>query len=763
MASVKWVRRAFVTLMALILCGCMGKGSGEDGGGLGGENAALNASAGLPTYARETTQIQLTDGYNQFNMDYSEHGILYYKPTGDSYQDYEFHFWPFAEKENSDCIFRKKGGYLRDFSTVKRADGLHYCVLWVDESAAYISDYDAQGNLFAELTLADSGFEKPGKFPILQALRKGGFLIGLENKVYAVTEDGRMEHTIAIEEGYVRKLLELEDGKCFVVYQGTVKNGSTMGIAELAAGKDALGEKRSLPVSDERVFVFDGNGLVYCDGDYAYLFGMDEEKDEKLVNLKKKSIISSQIQGIYGNREELLLLSVDQAEGEDGILLIRLTKKEGYESDETVEESAGSILKNSEKKKQKYAADGRRIIHVAVPKEAGNAWILDFRGQKYSQKKDQAVVEVEEFEGSVEDYLGRGERPDIIVLPDQTAIAPLVELGTFADFNPLFENQEKYSLDDILPKAREALSVGDGLYAMGKQFQLLVCSYNGTIADGQGKCTTSEYLKWYDDYLSQNDMQGMPDLNELFFALLPAFYDEGESRADFESAEFKELMRKYKDIRKKHGGEWVGLDARTSLDNNIVNRLSIGPHWVYEMLSEFQLIDPDIKLSGIPTPEGTPAVYMKIDRPMAILNTSECKEEAFDFILYVCRSKMREYRDDGVTVYELAPSEGQTHGNFWLSRQYLTEDIWETEKHCWYQHLVWPTPGSQFEGIVQDITEEHKEMLRGLMDSAVGVTKAQNDIYGMFLEEMDGYLNGNKDLDSCCDILQNRVRLYLME
>ena len=53
-------------------------------------------------------------------------------------------------------------------------------------------------------------------------------------------------------------------------------------------------------------------------------------------------------------------------------------------------------------------------------------------------------------------------------------------------------------------------------------------------------------------------------------------------------------------------------------------------------------MDPDIKLSGIPTPEGNPAVYMKIDRPMAILNTSECKEEAFDFILYVCRSKMRE-------------------------------------------------------------------------------------------------------------------------
>ena len=106
-----------------------------------------------------------------------------------------------------------------------------------------------------------------------------------------------------------------------------------------------------------------------------------------------------------------------------------------------------------------------------------------------------------------------------------------------------------------------------------------------------------------------------------------------------------------------------------------------------------------------------------------------------------------------MTVYESAPSEGQTHGNFWLSQQYLTEDIWKTKKPCWYQFLEWPGPDCpQPECIVQEITEEHKEMLRGLMDNAVGVTKAQNDIYGMFLEEMDGYLNGNKDLDSCCDI-----------
>lgn len=766
MSREKWMAGLWLIIVLLLPGGCMGKGNGSEGDGMGADNTASNMPTGLPAYERETTQIQLTEGFNQFIMDYSEYGILYYKPTGDSYQNYDFYFYSFADKANSDCIFQKEGGYLRDLSAVKRADGMHYCVLWVDDSAAYISDYDSQGKLFSELMLADSGFEKPGKFPIIQALAQGGFLIGLEDKVYLVSEDGRMEHTIVVEDENVRKLVELEDGRCFVVYQGAWKNGSAMGIAELTARKDALGEKRSLPVSDERVFAFEGNGLVYCDGDYAYLFDMDEEKDEKLVNLKKKSIISSQIQCLSGNSEEMFLVLVDQSEGPDGILGIHLTRKEGYESEDGVEEGTGSILKNSEKKRQKYAADGRRIIHVAVSKEEGLAKILEFRGQKYSQKKDQAVVEVEEFEGSVEDYLGRGERPDVIVLPDQTVISSLVELGALADMTPLFEKQDQYPIDNILPKAREALSVGDGLYAMARQFELLFRITDGSEEDARGNCTVLDYLRWYDAYLDQNGLQGMTDQDLLFFALMPRFYNEEEGRADFESEQFKELMEEYKRIRKKYAGEWVPLAGMYNLENTITNRYVNGPRWDYSFRMETSMLNPDIKLAGIPTPEGDSITYMKIDRPMAILNASECKEEALDFILYYCQLKVREIVERDGSIYEAkVTNELYTSASFWVREDYLREDIWETDVMCWDMWLVEPAVGMQFygNGISANLSDDRKEMLRGLMDSAVGITKAQKDVYGMYLEEMDGYLNGNKDLDACCDILQNRVRLYLME
>lgn len=60
-------------------------------------------------------------------------------------------------------------------------------------------------------------------------------------------------------------------------------------------------------------------------------------------------------------------------------------------------------------------------------------------------------------------------------------------------------------------------------------------------------------------------------------------------------------------------------------------------------------------------------------------------------------------------------------------------------------------------------TEEQINQLKSLIDCAVPDTKVRRDIYSMLMEEMDAYVQGGKDLDSACEILQNRASLYLME
>ena len=60
-------------------------------------------------------------------------------------------------------------------------------------------------------------------------------------------------------------------------------------------------------------------------------------------------------------------------------------------------------------------------------------------------------------------------------------------------------------------------------------------------------------------------------------------------------------------------------------------------------------------------------------------------------------------------------------------------------------------------------TPEQKEHLWELIHNSVPDTKTQRDIYAMCLEEMSAYWNGDKDFESACKILENRVILYLEE
>ena len=165
-------------------------------------------------------------------------------------------------------------------------------------------------------------------------------------------------------------------------------------------------------------------------------------------------------------------------------------------------------------------------------------------------------------------------------------------------------------------------------------------------------------------------------------------------------------------------------------------------------------------LTGIPSFDAEPVVCMRLQQPLAIMDTSDCKEEAFDFIMYACKNITNVQREGGKTGEQNMSAMIQTYARFFVFEDFLKEEIWETEK----PYLILSEDYTKLNSLVPVyITEERKEMLRDLMDRAVGVTKAQNDIYGMFMEEMGGYINGNKDLESCCDILQNRVSLYLAE
>lgn len=692
-------------ILFVMLAGCSPSGE-EKPGDRQPETSAQN-------YQRDTASFQLSEDANTYLADYTENGFFYFTMSEDGYHFYEQTYdgkaaVPFCVVED---------GIVRDFTSVTMDGKCRLAVLCTGEEARVL-EYDEEGKLVRE-NVIDESFNDLEKIVRLYAWRDEGFVIAMAGDVFILGADGQLTETLQLD-GTVRDFCGAREDALFVTVENEETGSNELCLMKLDMRKRRADVVRKLQSGLVKVFAFE-DGFLSIFEDRAVFFCEGEDAEEVLIDMDQQGILASQIQAVFGSREEIKLVLTDQ-EREAYFMTLRPSTEQ-----------------------QLYASDSRKIVRVAIPQEY--VYQMEFHVKKYNQANDKSFVEVERFEGSLEDYLGKGNRPDVIMFHDQTEIAAYVQKDAFVDFCPLFQKQEQYSLDGIIPKARELLGIenGDKMYAMAGRFRLLLRTSNGTEFDSDGKCDCVTYLKWYDDFLTGNEIGGLGEIEKVLYANVDVFYDEDRAEASFTSEEFAELMQTYKEVYTRHGGD-SGQKIVTA--DKIHGEIARGPRWLASF-SRPELTDPDIKIEGIPGVDGVSRIYMRLDYPMSILSTSDCMEEAFDFVMYYNSQDELLVKGDTEAAYGKS---GTTTAFFSVYEEALKENIYESER-----------PYITLDGIEYFYTDEQNARLKAQIDSAVPNTKAQSDIYGMLMEEMEPYLKGGKELQAACEILQNRVELYLAE
>ena len=691
------------------------------------------ASTEAPVYGRSTLQFQLSEDANPYMMECTKEGFYYFamkvseaEESADGEEEpqieYQFFYQTYDGKDAIPfCVV--ENGIVRDFSGVTK-DEENQLVILLNGDEACILEFDQSGDNCRKVVI-DERFNNIEDFSKFLACPDGGFVIAMKNQVFFLDADGQITETLKIE-GEVRKFFVVGENELFAVIEKNEAGSNGLCLTKLNIQKQRVEVIWDLQSDLMGLYAFE-DGVVSVYGDRVVFFHVDREDEEVLIDLNKQSLLASEIQFIFGNRDEIKIVSMN--EGHEGYL---------FALKESIALEGGDNSKEPEE--QLYATDGRRILRVAVPQ--GYPFQIEFHVKKYNQTSDKVLVKVERFEGSLEDFLGKGNRPDIIMFNDHTEIPAYVEKNALVDLIPLFSEQEKYSLDGIVLKARELLGIEntDEMYGMAGKFWLLLRTSDGTEYDSNGKCDAISYLKWYDKYMTENEFGGVGRLENLLYANVGTFYDENVAEAFFTSGEFKELMQTYKYVYDRHKGDidqWIVTSEKDFWTAR-------GPWW-YLRYGYYQLAHPDVKMDGIPGTDGENHVYIKLDHPMSIMSTSECKEEAFDFIMYYSSHAELLIVGYPENFYGETTS---TSGYFSVYEEIMDEQIYETEK---------PYIDDYF------FTDEQKTHLKDMINSAVSNSKTQGDIYVMLMEEMDAYLKGGKDLDSACDILQNRAELYLKE
>ena len=701
-----------------------------------------------PFYERETSQFNFEENANTYMVEYGPEGMYYfvmgYKEAEDSdtknavpQAEYQFFYQPYGEKEASPfCTITE--GAVRDFSSMQKADGNRLAVL-VNAEEACILEFDESGKECERIVL-DKSFNDYSQLIHMLALPDDKYAVSMGKQVYLIDKAGKIEADTTLD-GIVSRLFTIDGSEMYVLSEQDGEQITERHLLKLDTRNLKVAEDEALSNELIHICAFqDGLASVYKDRVVYSHMGQNDERD--LIDLDRQSIMASEIKHLYEENGDIRMILLNDA-GE--ALFISLHEK--ADGEETQEESKEDVKKEEEL----YTEDGRRIVRVVVPEDY--PYQIEFHAKKYNQVSDKTYVKVERITDSMELYLGKGNRPDVIMVENHTELDPYIEKNALVNLIPLFDNQDQYSLDDIIEEARAILNRGDEntMYAMAPNFRMLLYFHVGEEFGTNGENDIVSYLKWYNDYMIENSIWGlgkMERLEKALYANMGFFYDEDTIEVSFMSEEFKELMDAYKEcFQNQKVAPEVPQQVRRELDLKPL-AVAYGPFWM-ATYAYGDLADPDIMMEGIPGVDGKNQIIMILDYPMGILNTSECKEEAFDFMMYY--NTLDAFLRINETEGEYKKGAATT-GRFSVYESLLNELIFETTK-CY----TLTKDGELF------FTPEQKEQLWKLIHNSVPDTKTQRDIYAMCLEEMSAYWNGDKDFESACEILENRVILYLEE
>ena len=753
------------------------EGTGQESTNMGAVPSAKKEDA--PLYDRTTTQYQLAEDANPYMMEFGPEGFFYFvmgaSEDGEIIQDdeegltskavtggnaknsrnnpegidddetelalaYQFYYQGYDGKE-AIPFCTVQDGYVRDFSCLTREGEMVLSVLVAGDTAC-IMEFDKNGKPCGEISL-DDRFQQLEAQEQLLALPEG-YVIAVGDQVSFLDMSGRVTAEAKLE-GQVQELYASSQGMFATVYRNPNAGGGSL-LVKLDDKKAKAEALRELPQDVMKVFAIEeGFAAVYHDR--ITLFQAGKEPEEAIVDLDRQELMASQIQYFQSENGEIDLISMDPYDQEHKVYRYHLKVHE-----ETDDSQANASDKNAltAKEREKFAADGRRIVYVAIPKNC--AYSVEFHAKKYNQTSDQVMIRVERISESLEDYLGKGNRPDIVMFQDQTDLPNFVQKNLLADLLQLCEQQDAYSLDDVIPKAKECLGISgdEGMYAMAGRFRLLLYPSDGTEVSADGRCDAVQYLKWYDNYLTEQEMEGIGQIENLLYDAVLSFYDEETARADFTSEAFEELLKTYLEVRSHHKGEWK--NGYTS------DEMARGPFW-YASYRSTAMAKTGARLQGLPDPYGERRVVIRFYYPMSILATSDCQAESFDFLMYY--NSLGELLQVGWPESDYGKS-SSTEAIFSVYQHLLDEYIFDWDD-------AFMTFGTLDEnGMPTDVKlyylpEEQKDQLRFLIDSAIPETKTQRVIYEMLMEEAEGYFSDDKDLKSVCKILQNRAELYLKE
>lgn len=403
----------------------------------------------------------------------------------------------------------------------------------------------------------------------------------------------------------------------------------------------------------------------------------------------------------------------------------------------------GENLPESSADSSKNNAYGKQVIYLydyanQLPQDMTNP--ID----AFNERNDSFQVVVKDYQYKDEydaaQMIASGDYPDIIYSTYNTFIAGLVGKDCLEDLSVYIDRSSNLSMEDLSGNVVEAYTdqVTGKLFALPDHYTIE--TLYGTKAElEEGGWTTEQFLDWLAEHPNAQALH-FPAKRDIFDVCIDGMLEQSNGKINLNEEELKLFAEKLKNLEMVDTSEY-SLNEMMELYENDASRLGDN----IENLGQIAIAENEYKeefvVKGYPGADGMPRAY--INSPaMSILSTSEVKQGAYEFLEFYL---MYVEKTQGEVMRE--------HGTFRLT---IDRDSMEKAK----QRLLQTT---DFLGTPCTFTERQVDEVLDIIPYVRRKDYSLDTLRNLIWEELEYYLEGKKELEETCRIIQSRVHVYLGE
>lgn len=408
--------------------------------------------------------------------------------------------------------------------------------------------------------------------------------------------------------------------------------------------------------------------------------------------------------------------------------------------------------------------------------EIGTKMLLSRAATEFNRTHQDCRVEIVDYLGESHDYedaftrllldFTRGSAPDLLVTSSIKGGFAYSKKGMLCNLYEFMEGDAEVNRETVVPSILKAYEEDGGLYVLAPGFVLSTVYGPKSLLGDQTGLSMQEYQKLLDQY-PDKCLHAFSNEESALMTLLQGnmdeFIDWETGTCNFDSREFQGLLefikedlipREYVLDSSQVGNAQLFQDFR----NGKILLEAGGLRDVYDYSMMREIFGEEVTLIGYPTGSGSGTWIRLTPDEVSITSASQNKDKAWEFLKFYCMFEDPEPAQ--MEPFSILQARLEEQFEECQTAQYIINEIGEKEKvPRKHQSDTYHT----IEYSVYESSKEDVEAVAELIKNADRKSGIYSGIFGIILEEVPAYFEGDKKASEVSKVIQGRMRVYLAE